>query len=112
MAPGTWVYNFPAGLIEPGETAETAAARELKEETGLTLEHVDEIWKESYSAVGFSNEKSLVILGTAAGKFGSSNTDMEEIHARWYTREEVRVLLRTELFSARSQAYCALWCRG
>ena len=34
MAAGMWVYNFPAGLIDPGETPDVAAARELKEETG------------------------------------------------------------------------------
>ena len=32
MAVGGWVYNFPAGLIDPGETPEVSAARELKEE--------------------------------------------------------------------------------
>ena len=33
MAVGRWVYNFPAGLIDEGETPEQAARRELKEET-------------------------------------------------------------------------------
>ena len=28
MAVGGWVYNFPAGLIDPGETPEISAARE------------------------------------------------------------------------------------
>ena len=35
MATGRWVVNFPAGLIDPGETPREAAARELREETGL-----------------------------------------------------------------------------
>jgi ADP-ribose pyrophosphatase len=35
MAAGTWVYNFPAGLIDPGEVPEQSAKRELWEETGL-----------------------------------------------------------------------------
>ena len=37
LAPGEWVYNFPAGLIDPGETPEVSAKRELMEETGLEL---------------------------------------------------------------------------
>ena len=59
MAVGQWVYNFPAGLIDPGETPEMAAKRELREETGLMLSSIDEILGESYIAVGFSNEKNV-----------------------------------------------------
>ena len=31
LAPGEWVYNFPAGLIDPGETPQESAKRELRE---------------------------------------------------------------------------------
>ena len=111
MAVGEWVYNFPAGLIDAGETAAQAAARELREETGLHLVSVDDTWPESYSAVGLSNEKGVVIVGTADGTFGQSHSDMEEIQAGWYTREQVQHLLQRERFAARTQAYCILWSR-
>ena len=35
---GGFIYEFPAGLVEPGEDYHEAGIRELKEETGLTLE--------------------------------------------------------------------------
>ena len=111
MAPGEWVYNFPAGLIDPGENAGVAASRELREETGLTLTHVDEVWKESYSAVGFANEKNVVIVGTASGEISPSDSDMEEIEADWYSKAEIRALLNVARFAARTQAYCKLWSR-
>ena len=111
MATGEWIYNFPAGLIDSGESPAQAAARELREETGLTLVSIDDVWKECYSAVGFSNEKTIVIEGTAEGEILPSDSDMEEIEACWYTKEQVRALLAGSYFAARTQTYCALWCR-
>ncbi|MBQ1166365.1 NUDIX hydrolase, partial [Streptomyces sp. A73] len=35
---GELMWQFPAGGIEDGETAEQAAVRETQEETGLTVE--------------------------------------------------------------------------
>ena len=112
LAPGDWVYNFPAGLIDKGEDASSAAARELHEETGLRLDKIEEIWFESYSAVGFSNEKNVCILGKASGKILPSDSELEEIEARWYSKAEIRDLLKEARFAARTQAYCALWSRA
>jgi ADP-ribose pyrophosphatase len=111
MAVGEWVFNFPAGLIDPGENVAIASVRELREETGLTLIHIDEIWPSSYSAVGFSNEKNIVITGVASGEIKPSDSEFEEIEARWYTKQEVKELLAKEPFAGRTQAYCAMWCR-
>ncbi|MBQ8148749.1 MAG: NUDIX hydrolase [Lachnospiraceae bacterium] len=111
MAVGGWVYNFPAGLIDPGESPEVSAARELKEETGLDLIQILDIIPDSYSAVGFSNEKNQCIVGIAGGTMAPSNSTVEEIEAGWYTKEDVRELLKTEQFAARTQAYCYLWSR-
>ena len=111
LAPGEWVYNFPAGLIDPGEDYKMAAERELREETGLKLISIDDFIGESYSAVGFSNEKNVCVVGRCAGEITGSDSSVEEIEAGWYTREEGRALLKTERFAARTQAYCYLWSR-
>lgn len=111
MAPGSWVYNFPAGLIDPGEVPEESARRELKEETGLDIISIDDWIGESYSAVGFSNEKNVCCVGKAGGTFSESTSTQEEIIPGWYTKAEVRELLKTEPFAARTQAYCYLWSR-
>lgn len=109
MAMAQWIYNFPAGLIDPGETPEESAKRELWEETGLELVRIDDMLDNSYSAVGFANERNICVFGAAAGEFRKSTSDAEEIAAGWYTKEEVRKLLRTEAFAARTQAYCYAW---
>ncbi len=111
MAVSEWIYNFPAGLMDEGETVAMSAERELREETGLQLVEITEEWQASYSAVGFSNEKTVVIVGTAEGTIQPSDSDMEEIVAHWYTKEEIRQLLRNKVFASRTQAYCAVWSR-
>lgn len=112
LAVGEWVYNFPAGLIDPGEIPEESARRELKEETGLHLIEIKDWIYESYSAIGFSNEKNVCVVGVAAGTFAKSSSEVEEIIPGWYTKEEMRELLKTEKFAARTQAYCYLWCKN
>ena len=112
MAMAQWVYNFPAGLIDPGESPEESAKRELREETGLELTRITDVLDGSYSAIGFSNERNVCVFGVAAGEFRKSDSDVEEIVPGWYTREEVRKLLRTEFFAARTQAYCYAWAQA
>ena len=111
MSVAGFIYNFPAGLIDPGETAKTAAKRELKEETGLDLLEIDDQLNDSYSAIGFSNETNAVIIGKAGGTFAPSTSTLEEIHAGWYSKKEVLALLRDNRFAARTQAYCYLWAK-
>ena len=109
MAMAQWIYNFPAGLIDPGETPKESAKRELWEETGLDLIRIDDVLDNSYSAVGFSNERNITVFGAARGEFRKSTSDAEEIIPGWYSKEEMRKLLRTEAFAARTQAYCYAW---
>ena len=111
MSIGEWIYNFPAGLIDPGETPEEAARRELREETGLELKEVRDEVDGGYSAIGFSNELTVCFIGTACGEFKESSSFEEEIEAGWYTKEEVKELLKTAKFAARTQAYCYAWSR-
>lgn len=111
LAAGTWVYNFPAGMVDEGEEPIDSVARELKEETGLDLVKIDDIMRESFSAVGFSNEKNIVAVGVADGQFQESSSTFEEINAGWYTKDEVAKLLEKEYFAARTQAYCYMWAK-
>lgn len=111
LAPGEWVYNFPAGLIDPGETPEESAKRELWEETGLNLFEIDDFIGTSYSAVGFSNETNVCVVGKAKGEFRKSTSVQEEIEPVWVNKEELSKLLKTAKFAARTQAFCYMWSR-
>ncbi len=50
-----WQYEFPAGLIDRGETPVEAAKRELKEETGFTCGKIRKLTS-VFSSPGFSDE--------------------------------------------------------
>ena len=44
---GPWLKEFPAGMIEPGESPEEVARREMQEEAGLvplSLEYITRFW--------------------------------------------------------------------
>ena len=73
---------------------------------------IRDIWPMSYSAVGIMNERSVVIIGEAQGNFAPSTSAEEEIEAKWYTKDEMRELLKTDVhFAARTQAYCYMWSK-
>ena len=91
---------------------EIAAKRELKEETGLDLITIEDKLYDSYSAIGFSNETNAVVIGKATGKFSPSTSTFEEISAAWYSKEEVKTLLKDKHFAARTQAFCYMWARN
>ena len=109
---GRLVYEFPAGLINPGEDPRETAVRELKEETGLDILRIDEWWGQCYSAIGFSNERNACCVGVAGGSFSESTSTQEEITPGWYTKEQVKELLATEAFAVRTQAYCYMWVKN
>lgn len=109
-----WVYNFPAGLIDPGETPQQAAARELWEETGLRLTACLASYGKSYGAVGLSNESSAVLVGQAddTAPFGGKHDPMEEIIPRWVSRQEAEAIAQSGAVTARVQLFLALWGSG
>ncbi len=60
---GKELLEIPAGTLEIGEDPQTAAERELEEETGYKAEHVTKI-TEIYMAPGYATEKIHVYLAT------------------------------------------------
>ena len=97
------IYNLCAGMLESGESIEECIARELYEETGLTAAKIKAILPPSYSAVAISDTKTYIAFVEAEGEMTDHTSENEEITAAFYSKEEVRELLRTEEFSSRAQ---------
>ena len=110
MATNRYVYNFPAGLIDKGESALEAARRELKEETGLELVEEIATLSPSYASQGTSDELMNIVICTCKGELQESSFVEEEIKARWFTKAEVKELLdRGEYMSVRTQMFLWQW---
>jgi ADP-ribose pyrophosphatase len=58
-----YLYEIPAGRLDPGEDPRDCAARELKEETGCTAEQLEYLLT-IYTTPGFTDEKIHLFMAT------------------------------------------------
>ncbi len=96
---GGFVYEFPAGLVEPGENLEQAAIREMYEETGLTLSPIPggSYSRPFFTTVGMTDESCGTVFGRCSGDPTSCHQEAtEEIQVVLADREECRRILREE----------------
>jgi len=88
---GDKVWTFPKGHLEPGETPEQAALREVAEETGWECEITSDLYKAEYS---FLRGEMLVdkdvrwFLVKRVGGDGLPKTPDEVFDMKWLPLEE------------------------
>ena len=95
-----FVYEFPAGLVEAGESYRKTAIREMKEETGLEfipLELNEAYEKPAFTTVGMTDESCATVFGISTGEISKEfQEDSEEIEVVLADRDEVRRILKEE----------------
>jgi ADP-ribose pyrophosphatase len=71
-----YLYEIPAGRLNPGEAPRECALRELKEETGCSAERVHELFT-MYTTPGFTDEKIHLFMATGL-TFGETKHEADE----------------------------------
>jgi ADP-ribose pyrophosphatase len=92
-----YVYEFPAGLVEPGEDMVQAGIRELLEETGLSFSPVHST-QPFFMTVGMTDESCGFVFGYCDGQPTNAHQEgSEDIQVVLADRAECRRILREEL---------------
>lgn len=94
-ASGAKVTALPKGHIDPGEDAETAALREVREEAGIEAEIVEKLGDVRYwyqrSGRSIPKQVSFFMMRYVAGDTADHDDEVEV--ARWVPLEEAERLL-------------------
>lgn len=96
---GGYVYEFPAGLVEPGEDMLEAGIREMYEETGLTFtpRKSGSYSRPFFTTVGMTDESCGTVFGYCTGEPTSCHEEAsEEIQVVIADRQECRRILKEE----------------
>jgi len=94
VALADYQYEFPAGLLDAGETLEQAARRELKEETGLDLTKVTRHSPAVYNTAGLADESVSIVFCECDGQPSTTgNEGSEEIYVQLLTPVDAGRLL-------------------
>ena len=91
-----YVYEFPAGLVEPHEDMLEAGIREMFEETGLSFTPMQTA-RPFFTSVGMTDESCGTVFGYCSGEPSIANQEgTEDIQVVLADREECKRILKEE----------------
>lgn len=101
-----YVYEFPAGLIDEGETIEEACIREIYEETGLSVNSQRTLVKPSYTSAGMSDESLAIQEVEVCGDFSTENAEAnEDIEVIILKQNDIEKFLKENIVAIKASLY-------
>jgi ADP-ribose pyrophosphatase len=89
-----FLYEVPAGRLDPGETPADCARRELKEETGCTAEAVEYLFT-IFTTPGFTDEQIHVFVASGLERGDTAHETDEFLTVEAVTLPDAIELVRT-----------------
>lgn len=89
-----YLWELPAGKLDPGETPLKAAKRELREETGYSARKWEKLVM-FYPSPGYIAENMTIFLATDVKAGEAQPMDDENIETRWFTAKEIEEGIRS-----------------
>lgn len=87
-----YLWELPAGTVDPGEKPLQTAKRELIEETGYSAKKWTRL-ASFYVSPGFVTERMTIYLATGLTEGKATPMEDERIETRWFTPKELAAMI-------------------
>lgn len=102
VAVGEWIWEVPAGTLEPDESPDECMAREVVEEIGWEAESLESLG-DLYTSPGFSSQRMHMFVARLSKHVGTQHEDTERIKVHELDWHEVRRMMeRNEIRDGKS----------
>jgi ADP-ribose pyrophosphatase len=107
-----YLWELPAGRLDPGETPLIAAKRELIEETGCRAKKWTKL-AHFWASPGYIEERMTIYLAENLTQGEATPMDDERIETCWFTAKQVGDMIRTgEIQDAKTMIGYHTWRDG
>ena len=99
---GKWIWEIPAGTLEPDESPQECMAREVVEEIGWEAESLESLGS-IFTSPGFSSQRMHLFVARLSRHVGTRHEDTEKINVHEVRWDDVREMMeRHEIRDAKS----------